>query len=292
MNRREACALIVAGVASTSLARVRAQTSASRPFVDPERVAIRGYVGDAMEPFITRDGRYLLFNNRNDPSVNTDLHYGERVDDLTFEYRGEIAGVNTPALEGVPTMDRSNVIYFVSTRSYDQTFSTIYRGVFDRGRVTDVALVRGISRAQPGWVNFDVEVSASGDTLYYVESRFRQDGPATADIAIARRVDTGFERLPNSDEIMKHVNSESLEYAACISSDELTLFFTRAGKSEPIPTIYMARRSRVGEPFQEPRPVSAIRGFVEGPTLSSDERSLYYHKRHEDRFVIQKVTRG
>jgi len=53
-----------------------------------------------MEPFITRDGRYLLFNNSNDPSVDMNLHYAERIDDLTFAYRGEIAGVNTPSLEG------------------------------------------------------------------------------------------------------------------------------------------------------------------------------------------------
>jgi len=44
-----------------------------------------------MEPFITRDGRYLLFNNSNDPLVDTNLHYAERIDDLTFAYRGEIA---------------------------------------------------------------------------------------------------------------------------------------------------------------------------------------------------------
>lgn len=36
-------------------------------FADPERVTIQGYDGDAMEPFLSRDGRFLLFNNRNDP---------------------------------------------------------------------------------------------------------------------------------------------------------------------------------------------------------------------------------
>jgi len=36
------------------------QVSESFAFSGPERVAIHGYSGDAMEPFITRDGRYLL----------------------------------------------------------------------------------------------------------------------------------------------------------------------------------------------------------------------------------------
>ena len=69
-------------------------------------MTIRGYDGDAMEPFITKDGRWLLFNNRNDPRINTDLHFAARVDDLTFTYKGEIKGVNTAALEGVPSVDQ------------------------------------------------------------------------------------------------------------------------------------------------------------------------------------------
>ncbi|NBC86302.1 MAG: hypothetical protein GVY25_08930 [Bacteroidetes bacterium] len=41
-------------------------------FSAPARVQINGYDGDAMEPFLSRDGQFLLFNNRNDPSVNND----------------------------------------------------------------------------------------------------------------------------------------------------------------------------------------------------------------------------
>src|SRR5262245_14073518 len=90
-------------------------------FSHPERITIRNYSGHAMEPFMTRDGRYLFFNNSNDPSVNTNLHCAERINDLTFEYKGEVAGVNTRALEGVPTMDKNGDFYFVSTRSYKET---------------------------------------------------------------------------------------------------------------------------------------------------------------------------
>src|ERR1700737_4510562 len=129
-------------------------------FSNPERVTIRGYDSDAMEPFITRDGRYLLFNDSNAPGRDTNLHYAERIDDVTFEYRGQIGGINSAALDGVATVDASNTIYFVSTRSYGQTLSTIYRGTFQAGAVRDVALVSGISKNIPGAVSFDVEVSA------------------------------------------------------------------------------------------------------------------------------------
>jgi hypothetical protein len=40
-----------------------------------------------------------------------------------------------------------------------------------------------------------------------------------------------------------------------------------------------------------PRRIQAATGFVEGPTLSPDEKSLYYHKRESSLFVIYRVTR-
>ena len=161
-------------------------------------MTIVGYDDHAMEPFLTRDGRYLLFNNLNAAPANTDLHFAERVDALTFRYRGPLAGVNTPALEGVATVDRSSTIYFVSPRAYESTFSTLYRGKLSDGTVTGVELIPGVSRKEPGIVNFDVEVSPDGDTLYFVDARFGRSGPETADIVIAERRGTGFARRPDS----------------------------------------------------------------------------------------------
>jgi WD40-like Beta Propeller Repeat len=257
----------------------------------PERVTIRGYGDHAMEPFITRDGRYLFFNNSNDPSANTNLRYAERINDLTFEYKGEVAGVNTQALEGVPTMDKNGVFYFVSTRSYKETLSTIYRGRFSGGAVTGVKIVEGISEKTPGRVNFDVEVSEDGQTLYFVDGVFSgRPTPDKADIAIAVRDGEGFRRLSGSAELLKNVNTDALEYAACISPDELELFFTRAGKNGP--AIYRSTRKSVTHPFDPPVRVDAIKGFVEAPALSLDGRSLYYHLREGARFVIYRVTRS
>lgn len=56
-------------------------------FSNPERITIRGYSGFAMEPFITHDGRYLFFNNANDPAVDTNLHYAEKLNGVTFAYK-------------------------------------------------------------------------------------------------------------------------------------------------------------------------------------------------------------
>jgi hypothetical protein len=41
-----------------------------------------------MEPFLTRDGNFLFFNNSNDPKVDTNLFWASRIDDLTFSASG------------------------------------------------------------------------------------------------------------------------------------------------------------------------------------------------------------
>ena len=77
--------------------------------------------------------------------------------------------------------------------------------------------------------------------------------------------------------------------APAISSSGLELFFTRLEGSSPV--LYAAARTDASSPFGAPRKITAATGFVEGPTLSPDEDSLYYHQRVGDRFVIYRVTR-
>jgi len=265
----------------------------SRLYAHPQRVAILGYDGDAMEPFLSRDGRYLLFNNLNDPKVNTNLHYAERVDELTFRYRGELADVNTPALEGVASMDRRNTLYFVSTRSYESSLSTVYRGQFADGRVSGVELVPGVSRRQAPYVNFDVDVSPDGDTLYFVDARFGRGGPETADLVLAERRGAGFVRRPDSAALLQQVNTEALEYAPCISADGLTLLFTRArlGLLGGSVAIYVARRARATEPFGPPQRLAALEGLVEAPTFTPDERAIYYHRKDGAKYLIYRASK-
>jgi len=62
------------------------------PTYGPEMVVtINGLSFDAMEPFISPDGNYLFFNNLND-GVNTKLYYATKVNDLTFNFVGELNG--------------------------------------------------------------------------------------------------------------------------------------------------------------------------------------------------------
>jgi len=80
--------------------------------------------------------------------------------------------VNSPTLDGVGPVDSAGNMYFVTTRSYALDLMTIYHGRFNRGVVTDVAPVKGVSLGVPFQVNFDVEISADGTTLYFADGLF------------------------------------------------------------------------------------------------------------------------
>lgn len=264
-------------------------------FSQPRPVAITGYQGHAMEPFITRDGRYLLFNNLNDPSENTDLHWAERVSDEEFRYRGKVTGTNTKALEGVPTVDRSGNLYFVSTRSYEQTLSTIYRGRFDKGVVTGVELVEGISPRIPGIVNFDAEISADGEVLVGVDGDLTGGPlPKTADLFLARRTGNRFQRLPGDKGVFANLNTSALEYAPALSQDGLEIFFTRMTKSlfGASLTIEHAVRIAADQPYPASTTIGSISGFVEAPSLTGDGKGLYFHQKVDGVFRIFMTTRN
>jgi hypothetical protein len=262
-------------------------------FYAPQKVTITGYAGDIMEPFISRDGHYLFFNNLNEPSVNTNLFYAERINDTVFQYKGEVQGVNSAALDGVASMDRNGNFYFVTTRSYSQSLSTIYHGNFNSGNVTAVDIVPGISRHEPGIVNFDVEVSADGNTLYFVDGFFNGSGqPQSADLVVGTKSGTGFQRSANSDEIFLNVNTNELEYAAGMSGDELTLFFTRVPSvtANAVPRIFYATRENKNAPFNKPNELVQAEGFVEAATVSGDSL-IYYHKKGNTGFELYCIRR-
>ena len=270
-------------------------TAPTLEFGPPVRVQMLGYGGNLMEPFVARDGRTLLFNNLNGAPENTNLHWATFIDDSTLRYEGEIGGVNTPDLEGVPTLDERGNLYFVSNRNYSNTLSTLYQSTFAQGIARNAQLLGGISKQQAGWVNFDVEISADGQTLYFVDAQFDQTGnPKTADLIIARKTGTGFARLANSAELLKNINTDGLEYAAGISADQLTLYFTRVAAplgTTSVPEILVATRPTPQDPFGSPRKIASITGFAEAPTVAPDQKTLYYHAKANGKFGLFFVRR-
>ncbi len=282
-----ACLFIWVG----ALASARAQD----PFAGqaPQRVTIRDYVGDAMEPFLSRDGRYLFFNTSNDDPAHTDLLYAERIDPVTFRSLGPVLGANSPTLDAVPSMDRQSRLYFVSTRAYDQTLNTLFVAPFVNGQVYDPRALNGLAAPARGRLHFDAEISADGRSLYFAEGLFWAGAvPWEADLFIARRYAEGrFARDARSNAIFARINTSALEYAPALSADERELFFTRLGRM-PLsqPSIWRAARPDPRVAFSAPTRLD-LPGFVEAPTLAADG-SIYYHRRLDGRFIIYRLRRA
>ena len=274
-------------------------------FGNPQEVQIIGYDGDAMEPFITRDGQHLLFNSSNEPGVDTDLYYAEKIEDNVFQFMGEIRGANaTDILDATPSMDREGNFYFVSVRSYLSDYQSLYRGIFRDGTVTDVEAIPGnLSLGTLGWINMDVEVTPDGETLYFASADFseRPEGmpPRSSDIRMAQRKDGQFVVTENSDFILQNINTpEGLEYGVSIPGDGLEIFFTRTslGPCGYQMRICRAVRDSDSETFGRPETIYAVLGgdacaFAEAPSVTSDGRVLYYTARQGSRYRICMVSR-
>ena len=224
------------------------------------------------------------------------LYYATRIDDVTFVFQGPITGANggVGTLTAVPSMDMNNTFYFVSNRSYIQTLSTIYWGIFSDGALSNVAIVPGVSKMKLGDVNIDQCISPDGTTLYFDDAVITNNPvPEKASIGIATRNGDHFVRLKNSAQIMHKINNSDLNYAPDISKSQLEFFFTRLNATVPNPTpaIYTATRWKTSEPFGKPKKIEAISGFAEAPALSPDEKSLYFHLLVGSTFQIYRLTR-
>lgn len=248
-------------------------------FTGPRRVEIRGYHDlAAKEPFISRDGKFLFFNNTNDkPGTDTHVYYARRIDDAAFQLVGPVKGldasVKVPDVNSaVPSLDTGGNFYFTTSRSYASDFNIIYHGLFKDGAVADVKPVVGISRHKPTWFTMDGEIAQDGGTLYYSDNHEH-----TSIIrAAARNADGSFTPLADSDELLKTVNNGEFNYAPSSSSDGLELFFTRGMAA----AIYVVKRASTSEPFGPAQlAVAATDGNVEAPSISGDGRHLYFAKK-------------
>jgi hypothetical protein len=285
-----------------------ATAGATGGYGEPELVTIEGYDSKrgTMEPFISRDGQILLFNNATDAfgvgTGDADLQYAKRNGDGEFDYVGAVKGANSKVMDGAPSLDDKNRIYFTSVRSYEDDRQTLYVAKFDDGMAQAVRFIMGdISKKRPGELNMDGEISADGETLYFSDNKWdtKYKIPGTSNLVIARRTGANeFRRIGNYDEILKNINTDDLEYAPATTADELTLYFTRArflkddGRLVGVESgIYMSTRDSKNTPFDPPVRISTISGFVEGPSVTADGKELYFHRKDGSTYRLYRVLR-
>lgn len=249
----------------------------SADFAFPERVTIQGYnLPSAQDPFISADGQYLFFDDRSDRNHEPTLHWARRIDYKTFAYQGKVDGVNIGKTNIAASMDTAGNFYFGTDASYRQNTTTVHRGTFAAGRVSNVAPVAGMSHS--GWAQMDIEVTPDGRTLYLSDFKVGFFGPTVANLRVAtRNADGSFTVQPNSDQIFQSINNGGLNFAPD-TRDGLELFFTHGRKSDGTLRIYVAHRNSTAQAFGPPALVSGAEGQVEAPSLSSDGIHLYYHR--------------
>ena len=268
-------------------------------FVNPRRVNIVGNPYNAMEPFISRDGDYLFFNsNKTDiPKTEKNIYYSVRIDDTNFQFMGEVKGINSDSVDGVPTMDIHGNFYYVSAVHYSKKngFTTVYKGKFLNGEVVNITPIEELSLRKPYWLNMDIEISADGNTIYSTQTYFPgfKPIPKKSYFFQAHLINGKFIVDENSESIFKNINTGDPEYAASISTDELEIYFTRLKHGDkPQLTSYYAIRADKSSPFDKPVKIEAIKGFSEAPAITNDGKLLYYHKKDGDRFYIYVLERA
>jgi len=269
-------------------------------FTNEQKVSITGYSSDAMEPFISKNGSYLFFNNLQ--GVNgKELYYAERINDTTFKFKGEIQGVNSTEVDGNPTMDEQNNFYFISTRNLNNGIKTIYAGVFSNGTVTALHEINGtINISTPYWINMGVEISKDGNTLFASNAKFNigENFPHQGNIRFAIKSGNEFNIPNNEADILANINTDAaIEYAGELSANELELFYSQVTLSNPpVFKLFYAKREQASGVFGNPISITEpfagnINAFVEAPSLSNDGKRLYYHKLENNVFSIFMLSR-
>lgn len=267
----------------------------------PQPVVIAGYTGDAMEPFISPNGQYLFFNNSNDAKVDTNLYYARRTGNLSFRSLGELPGVNSPSLDAVASMDIAGHFYFTTLREYDLTRASLFTGDFDGSGVRNVHRVPGdFYPGFPGYVDMDAGISPDGQTLFISVAHIIPGAPApkSSELQMATLTNRVFHRDERSTILLININNGALNYAPCISANGLELYFTRAsrrvapsGTLQPSVRIMIATRTATNNSFGKPQVLAALKGFVEAPTISLDEKEMFFHKKLGDHYVIERAER-
>ena len=288
---------VLALLSLPACAAVTGPAPVNNEFSGPAKVTINGYTGDAMEPFISRDGSGVLFFNSLNDGNDTSLYWATKVNETTFTNKGKLSAVNgtPPHLDAVASMDLSNNFYYTTTREYFTTYRTIYTGTYAAGSVTGLRALDGdFYIRSPGWLIMDVEVSPDGQKIYYSSAHFSGGSvPDQSDLGVANYSGGNFNRDPNGAAIMAAVNTcDCLEYAPSISSSGLELFFSRIKFDAGLVEILVAKRSAATDPFGAPERIGAITGFAEAPSLTADGKTLYYHYKEDGgAFAIYKVSR-
>ncbi len=282
-------------------------------FSPPQKVVVQGlplwHGGTRMsieEPFVSRDGRFLFFNS-NEHENKKDLHYAEFIN-KNWIYKGETGpNINTvKEAEANPSMDLNFNYYYIDSKINGE----IRTGKFNprTGQISKISAVKGVPKRKFMFFkkelegNMGVEITTDNQTAYFSRAtwkiaRRKVQRILASDLLLTQKVGDKFVyNEKKARRILSNINTSDLEYAASISNDELTLYFTRLSAADLASgnirskIMYATRKSKL-EPFGMPKVIASIgtKDFVEGPSITGDGKELYYHKQEGKKFRLFKV---
>ncbi len=214
-------------------------------------VDIVGYDGDAMEPFIVPEYRRSVVQQPQLAARTDRSALGAQNRRRSIRISSDpIKGVNSPALDGVPSVDESGTMYFMSTRSYDETFATIYRGHWSNGYGHKSNWYPALRAWPRVCSNFDAEISRDGDSLFYAKAASAA-APIRIRLTLPSRIEwaIGSFATRSATCCCRRVNTPALEYAPAVSADRRELFFTRLDRHARTIAIYRVKRIGAGQEF-------------------------------------------
>lgn len=316
--RRRVFAIAILLVAVFGIIGMASTATAAATYSDPSPVTIQGYSGSAEVPFLTPDGQYLVFDNRRDPGTpDVRIYYAKKIDKTTFQFMGEVAGVNLPGSPNFEmTIDNDNNFYFtrLDPSNLAGGKSNIYRGIWNNGTVSNVAPVAGLVPAL-GTIDQDPTISPDGRQLIF-DNWDLQNRCITYKIAL-KNVDGSFTVLTDAD-------SRLAQYAAQLRNIYGDNYFNKCrnfpfpGSGDPVigpfflahsglegvftiinPAVpeqryYLAARTSTAEAFGAPQVLVANGRIVEGGSFSPDDRDIYFHLSNGDGtfspYVVSKTS--
>jgi len=252
-------------------------------------------VPDAMEPFISFDGKYMFFNSLNNGTTTT-LYYAIYTNDSTFSFQGRLNGanlINPPHLDAVASMDTGNRFVWVTTRNYPSTYHNVMRGKFTGNSVIDTGRMLGnIYINIPGWIVMDCMLNYSGNRLYCANAYFNGCAggvPCISQLNVASMVnDSTYNVMPTSAAQLAKVDDTGYDvYAPNTSFDDLELYYTRLKHGTFQTEVCVSVRNTITDTFSLPSVIYTDPLYViEAPTISTDKMRLYYHKKQGSNFKL------
>eukprot|EP01123_Difflugia_compressa_P009881 TRINITY_DN3428_c0_g1_i1.p1 TRINITY_DN3428_c0_g1~~TRINITY_DN3428_c0_g1_i1.p1 ORF type:complete len:302 (+),score=32.74 TRINITY_DN3428_c0_g1_i1:66-908(+) len=251
-----------------------------------------------MEPFISRDNKWVFWNSRN-VGNNVSLNYGSFVSSTYVIYINEIQGQANgpvPHLDAVPAMDSKYNLYWVSTRDYPQNAQNLQTGVFDpqTQSVPVASHVEGdfyIKSSNCCWIVMDQEINIDGSLLFYVNAYFPYPPgaiPSFSNISLAiKNADGTWSQHPRAVEILASVNSvvspTMLRYGpSSLGTDALEFYFTVRVNETVTSALFVAKRNSIDDVFGEPERIAMPYDYTyiepEAPTLSVDGSLMMFSR--------------